>query len=140
MTKLSVCTHVWGCPSPGLAPCIWGYTTQPCVVCKLAVADLVSLSVFLMKAVKSTGPRTPLGAYLQLDIDPLTTTLWLHPSSQFIINWIHVTRILRQVCHIKSYQKLYRILATLYQSIFLCQPLPLFHHSEPPGRSGTIYP
>ncbi|KAF1478525.1 Cilia- and flagella-associated protein 99, partial [Pygoscelis antarcticus] len=49
----------------------------------------IPLSRSLMKILNSTGPntdpcRTPLVTNLHLDIEPLTTTLWMRPSNQFL--------------------------------------------------------
>ena len=53
----------------------------------------VLLSMLLMKVLNSTRPNTnpwgtPLVTDLHLDIEPLTTTLWLQPSSQFLMHRI----------------------------------------------------
>jgi len=49
----------------------------------------MSLSVSLINILNSTGPSTdpwgtPLVTGLHLDIEPLTATLWLRPSNQFL--------------------------------------------------------
>ena len=58
----------------------------------LRVYSIPSLMRFL-KILKSTGPstdswRSPIITSLHLDIEPLTTALWLQPSEQFFIHWI----------------------------------------------------
>jgi len=65
-------------------------TTQLGVICKLAEGAL-NLVMSLMKILNSTGPSmdpsgTPPVTNLHLDIKPLTTTLWLQPSNQFLIH------------------------------------------------------
>jgi len=71
-------------------PSFWcvSCTTQLGVVCKLAEGAL-DLTKSLMKMLNSTGPRTDPGGTLlvtsvHLDIELLTTALWLQPSNQFL--------------------------------------------------------
>ena len=57
----------------------------------LLSVHLISLSVSLMKIFNSTCPSTdpwgtPLVTNLHLDIKPLTTTLWMQLSNQFLIH------------------------------------------------------
>jgi len=64
------------------------HTTQLGVISKLAE---VPSSMSLIKMLESTGSKTdpwgtPLVSDLHLDIEPLTTTLWLQPSNLFLIH------------------------------------------------------
>lgn len=71
------------------------------IIAPLSLVSLASLlkkhsippSTLLIKMLKSTGLKTaPWGTLfitsLHLDIEPLTTALWLQPSEQFFIHWI----------------------------------------------------
>jgi len=65
-------------------------TAQLGVICKLAEGTL-SLTMSLMKILNNSGPSmdpwgTALVTSIHLDIKPLTTTLWLRPSNQFLIH------------------------------------------------------
>ena len=63
-------------------------TTQLGVISKLLRVHSIPPSVSLIEMLKSSGPRmdpwgTPLITGLHLDMEPLTTALWLRPSNQF---------------------------------------------------------
>ena len=78
--------HLDGIPSLCAIDC----TAQLGAVSKLLRVLLISLPVSLIKVLKSTTPKTdpqgtPLITSLHLDVEPLTTTLWLQPSKQFFI-------------------------------------------------------
>lgn len=99
---LPVCAHVWCCCKPG--PSGWHplflLSASPLnfvsYLCLLRVL-LTSLSVSLIKVLKCTSPKkfhlilisreTPIVTGSPLEIEPLTTTLWVCPSSQFLIHW-----------------------------------------------------
>jgi len=75
-----------------LAPYI-NCATQVGVISKLAEVHSVPRSRSLIKMLKTTGPKTvpwgtPLVIGVHLDIEPLTTTVWLWVSNQFLIHWI----------------------------------------------------
>ena len=68
-------------------------TTQLGVISKLLRVHSIPPSVSLIEMLKSSGPRmdpwgTPLITGLHLDMEPLTTALWLRPSNQFLIQHI----------------------------------------------------
>ncbi|KAK4820500.1 hypothetical protein QYF61_000079, partial [Mycteria americana] len=66
-------------------------TTQLGVTCKLAEGALDPTVYVIDEILNSTGPNThpggtPLVTDLHLDIEPLTTMLWMRPSNQFLIH------------------------------------------------------
>jgi len=104
----------------------------------------------LLIKLKSTGPKTdlqgtPLVISLHLDIEPLTTTLWLWPSHQFLIHWIvHPSNPSLSNLKLRMWQE--TTPKTLQKSkqmtsvAFPFSPMPSLHHRKPPYWSGTAFP
>ena len=84
----------WNVPLHGVPSfCCVHCTTQLGVISKLLRVHSIPPSVSLIEMLKSSGPRmdpwgTPLITGLHLDMEPLTTALWLRPSNQFLIQHI----------------------------------------------------
>ena len=119
-------------------------TTQLGVISKLLRVHSIPPSVSLIEMLKSSGPRmdpwgTPLITGLHLDMEPLTTALWLRPSNQFLIQHIlqpsnpSLSNLeVRLWCRTVSKAQL--------QLPFLCPPMPSLHHRRPPDGSGMLCP
>ena len=85
----------WACPGPSG----WHLIARACQLHHTAWCHLQTCWGYtqwntksLMKIFKSTGPSmdpwgTLLITDLHLDTEPLTTTLWMRPSNQFLIHW-----------------------------------------------------
>lgn len=102
-THCPACILLWVCPDPGAGPCLswtsWGLygLTSLCptgwypVSANQLKVHSVPLSISLTKMLNNTSPKStcemPITGLL-LDIEPLTTTFWVWPFSQFLIHQV----------------------------------------------------
>ena len=107
----------------------------------------IPLSLSLMKMLNSIGPctdprGTPLVTSLHLDIDPLTTTLWMWPSNQFLIHRtvhpsnLYFPNLQRQWCCGGPCLRLYRWAGRWHSFLFRCPLMQSLYQRKPLVWSG----
>ena len=126
-------------PLDGILPSVYQLHHSPWCHPETCSPYLNPLPTLLIKILNSTSPNMPLITGLHFDTEPLSATLWMWPSSQFLV---HQTVHQSNPCFSNLVKRmLYETVTTLHISRYMTlvhPPMLSLCCSRPPSQSGMI--